>query len=146
VSTQVFKEFGPAAHRHLNDATWLEANGRHVNADHLAGAAAECGLKAILIDFFGGHADESGRPHFGNKKMGFHLPRLWAEIATTAQGRSASSFSVLLSEDNPFETWDIAERYSDGAHISTERTKTHIKHARRILALHQLAEIDRANP
>jgi hypothetical protein len=78
--------------------------------------------------------------------MGFHLPRLWAEVATTAQGRSASSFASLLAENNPFHTWEVTERYSDGQHISTDRTEIHIGHARRIVALHQQAEIDGTRP
>jgi hypothetical protein len=142
----VFKDFGQAAHRHLSDATLLQKTGRHVNADHLAGVAAECGLKAILIDFLGGRTDTSGRPHHERKSMGFHLPRLWDEVAITAQGRSASRFASVLAEANPFQAWNVAERYSDGKHIDTDRTEIHIGHARRIVALHQQAEIDGTRP
>jgi hypothetical protein len=37
-----------AARRHFDDAQLLHGAQRFANADHLAGVAAECGLKAIL--------------------------------------------------------------------------------------------------
>jgi HEPN domain-containing protein len=47
-------QFAEAARRHLADALLLHGENRFANADHLAGVAAECGLKAILLDHLGG--------------------------------------------------------------------------------------------
>ncbi|MGH3622829.1 MAG: hypothetical protein ACRDQ5_13690, partial [Sciscionella sp.] len=94
-------DFAAAARRHFSDAEHLCAQQRLPNADHLAGLAAECGLKAILIDHCGGSIDAGGKPRHGTKCIAVHLPTLWAEVAARIDGRSAGRLVALLGRPNP---------------------------------------------
>ncbi|MFI6027887.1 hypothetical protein [Amycolatopsis magusensis] len=139
--------FGKAARRHFDDAQLLHGAGRFANADHLAGVAAECALKAVLMEFLGGTLNQKGRPSHSARPSGgaySHLPGLWSDIAAAAHGRTSAVFSSLISGQNPFDAWNIAERYSDGEHIDPRRAGGHIDSASRILAIYQRAEIDGA--
>ncbi|MGH3616296.1 MAG: hypothetical protein ACRDRK_27620 [Pseudonocardia sp.] len=55
-------QFAAAGRRHLDDGQLLLAHARHVTADHLAGLAAECMLKAVLVDFLGATLSPRGTP------------------------------------------------------------------------------------
>ncbi|MBM7812843.1 hypothetical protein [Saccharothrix algeriensis] len=139
--------FGAAAKRHHADAEVLARVGRHGNADHLAGVAAECGLKAILVGFLGGAVNAKGFPgHPAATKPLGHLPELWGQIALAADGRSGAQFSALILTANPFSEWEVSERYSDGAHITSNRAADHIAEAARVIAVHEQAVIDGVLP
>lgn len=144
VPATVHKAFAKAAVRHLQDAELLQREARFANADHLAGVAAECGLKAILVEYLGGDTDARGRPtHPRSPQKSFgHLPNLWGDIASTAQGRTAASFIGLLDAENLFASWNVAERYSDGTHVDKNRADKHIVSARTVLTILQQAQID----
>ena len=43
-------DFRDAAERHWTDAWLLFGNNRVANSDHLIGMAAECALKAVMLD------------------------------------------------------------------------------------------------
>lgn len=118
VSTTSYPQFAHAARRHFEDASLLRHQHRLANADHLAGVAAECGLKAILVAYLGGTL-KKGKPKHPEQpdKIFAHLPMLWSDLASTVQGRTASEFAMLLSGENPFASWDMAERYGDGEHV-----------------------------
>lgn len=128
---QIFEQ---AAKRHFRDAELLEAGGRYANADHLAGYAAECGLKSILIGFLGSQAT-NGRPRTPKSGGGYiehgHLPGLWGEVATVTSGQAAGrGFASLIVQPNPFTDWSIHDRYKDGAAVSAGRALAHIAAAR----------------
>jgi len=55
-------DFAAAAARHCRDADFLHTDNRFASADHLAGIAAECGLKAIILHFLGGRLTPAGVP------------------------------------------------------------------------------------
>jgi hypothetical protein len=97
--TTQYVQFAEAARRHLADALLLHDRKRFANADHLAGVAAECGLKAILMDHLGGVLNGKGKPsHPANPAHKYgHLPSLWSDLATTAHGRAAAQFATLIS-------------------------------------------------
>jgi hypothetical protein len=80
VSTPDFKA---AAYRHYFDANHLLSDQRWANADHLAGVAAECGLKAILEGWFGASLNASGILVWGapRKELRYHVNRLWNQIS-----------------------------------------------------------------
>ncbi|MGH3872591.1 MAG: hypothetical protein ACRDSR_13970 [Pseudonocardiaceae bacterium] len=42
----------------MADTELLHAHSRPANADHLAGMAAECALKALIAGFLGGHVNQ----------------------------------------------------------------------------------------
>ncbi|WP_134712592.1 hypothetical protein [Saccharomonospora xinjiangensis] len=149
VSTGSHTDFGPAARRHYSDALHLRDGDRLPNADHLAGVAAECALKAILLNFLGGFLNRKGRPaHVGapSKNSYCHLPGLWDDIGATVHGRRATTFVGLLAQQNPFLDWDVAERYSAGTHITGERVDSHLRHAHAILEMYEHATITGALP
>ncbi|MBB4963045.1 hypothetical protein [Saccharothrix violaceirubra] len=123
----------------------LDTAGRHANADHFAGIAAECALKGILHEFLGATPNQRGlleHPQMSGKKEAGHLPGLWSQLSAVATGRNAAQFAELISAPNPFASWDVAERYSDGTHISDQRSAEHLAAARNIIALYERAKID----
>ncbi len=149
MSTTVPSNFAAAGRRHLQDAQALHQQRRWANADHLSGIAAECGLKAILLDFLGGtrnprglptHPSKPSRHHYG------HINVMWSELAATSHGRGGAQFASLISAPCPFTGWDVGERYSDGLHINEQRAGGHLSEARKILALHQQAQTNGALP
>ncbi|WP_152547035.1 hypothetical protein [Amycolatopsis orientalis] len=148
MSTTTYSAFAPAAHRHLDDAEYLHEAKRWANADHLTGFAAECGLKAILISYLGGKLTTGGKPTHDNIPSGSrsygHIDRLWDQLGATVTGRNGAQFSALIAAPNPFSSWKVDERYSDGTHIDETRVTAHLTHARRILSLHEQARINGA--
>jgi hypothetical protein len=137
--------FAVAGQRHLQDAQMLHQQQRWANTDHLSGVAAECGLKAILLEFLGGRLNNSGKPTHPTKPPKHHYGHInvmWSELAATSHGRGGAQFAALISEACPFSNWDVGERYSDGTHIDETRAGEHLSAAQRILSLHQQARID----
>ncbi|MBB5155019.1 hypothetical protein [Saccharopolyspora phatthalungensis] len=134
------ESFAEAARRHFHDAQVLRDRDRLANADHLAGFAAEGGLKAILENYLGVRIEGSS--------FRKHLPRRWEEMAMAPVFRSltGSTFHHFLTGTNPFQRWEVGERYSDGCHIDAERTDAHLAAAQRILSLHEDAQITGALP
>lgn len=134
-------DFAAAARRHFADAELLHVQQRLASADHLAGIAAECALKAILIDHMNGYLNSRNRPDHPNRDSSHrysHLPDLWDEIALVAQGRAWNQLTTIFVT-NPFERWNVAERYSDGNHITAQRSAEHLTAARTIIDLHHQA-------
>jgi hypothetical protein len=149
VPTTVPSNFAAAGQRHLKDAQTLHQQQRWANADHLSGIAAECGLKAILLQFLGGVPNPRGMPthptmpprhHYG------HINSMWSELAATSHGRGGAQFAALISVPCPFTNWDVSERYSDGTHIDEQRAGQHLSEAQKILALHEQAKINGVLP
>lgn len=121
-----------------------------MSADHLAGFAAECFLKAILLHFFDAKLSPKGIPvsaHPGRKptKHG-HLPELWGQVAMLAAGRTGAQFAAFVAGANPFATWDVSDRYGDGADITSSRAWQHVSAATTIGHLYQMAQIRGAIP
>ncbi|MCX2733540.1 hypothetical protein OOZ19_25135 [Saccharopolyspora sp. NFXS83] len=139
--------FADAADRHYRDAQLLREEQRFANADHLAGVAAECALKAILVGHLGGvvRRGRPTHPQHSDSRYG-HLPGLWRELGLISSGRTGSTFHQVITGTNPFLRWDVAERYSDGSHIDARRADTHLDEARKILSFHQQAQIYGALP
>ncbi|MBT0770967.1 hypothetical protein KIH74_18660 [Kineosporia sp. J2-2] len=132
--------------RHLDDGNHLEASARHANADHLAGLAAECLLKAILLDFLGGRMGrikpETVTPEGRVVEYG-HLPDVWDHLALHAQGRSGAQFLTLISSDNPFRgSWQVWDRYANGTAVTPEICRSHLEAATTVARLHQQAQLD----
>jgi len=116
---------------------------RYPSADHLAGFAAECALKVILLQFLGATL-ENGKPvsDIGGRKLSHsHLPRLWDNLSLVVSGRGGANFVALISKPNPFAHWKVEDRYSDGNHIGPMRVRAHLDAAKEIVAMQQLAQI-----
>jgi len=111
-----------AAQRHLADADFLHSYQRLASADHLAGLAAECALKAILVGYLGGTVNPGGAPTHPDTAVRYgHLPKLWTQLSALIEGQASAQFAESLLGSNPFQFWQIDERYCAGDHIDTTR-------------------------
>jgi hypothetical protein len=140
-------DFRGAARRHHHDADFLLADSRWANADHLAGLAAECALKAI-VQFMPFNATPNARGILlwgqSSRELTQHIDRLWHEIAQNISGYTAPTFSGLLASSGPgpFANWHVSDRYGDGLAITQHEATAHLNAARQVLAILQQAEID----
>jgi hypothetical protein len=143
-------DFKAAALRHHRDAQYLLAGRRWPNADHLAGVAAECGLKAILLGYLGATLNKWDKPVHPlattrGQALG-HVNELWGQLPLIVRGRSARPFTALLTWQAPFNGWDVGDRYSDGKAISETDAGDHVTTAGKILLMLQQAEIKGSTP
>jgi hypothetical protein len=142
-------DFSAAARRHHQDARFLLDDRRWPNADHLAGVAAECGLKAILLGYFGATLGNNSRPVWGQpaKTLG-HVNHLWSELPLIISGRSAPVFAALIAgpPPQPFASWDIADRYSDGNTITEQYAREHLDMTKKIMGLLEQAVLNGVVP
>lgn len=95
--------FYEAFSRHDADAALLLKKRRWANADHLLGLAAECALKAILLQQ--GIQSKNGdmdRPYRD------HINLLWDRYQNFMQTRNV----FVIPDENPFRDWNIAQRYA----------------------------------
>lgn len=133
------------------------------SADHLAGIAAECAIKAILLDFFGSVQDTPlGIPYSPKIRNNpaapsktqidkarkasehGHLPHVWEQLLLLANGHQGATVLAQLPTQNPFresaDEWDVAHRYRDSGQITEQRVKRHLAAARSVIAAYQLAK------
>lgn len=140
-------DFPAAARRHHDDANFLLADNRWANADHLAGLAAECALKAIMqFTPFGATPSARGIPVWGpsSTELKLHINRLWSELAQSVSGYSAPTFIGLLTSPGPepFANWQVEDRYGDGLTVTQLEATDHLNATRQVLAVLQRAMID----
>lgn len=110
-------DFHNAFHRHADDADLLLERKRRANADHHYGLAAECALKALLrqqgITSKDGDLDDRNYRH--------HINKLWDKYQNFMQTRHA----YAIPPDNPFQDWDIAQRYAPERDIAEQAVRNH---------------------
>jgi hypothetical protein len=143
VSTTPRADFDSSAKRHLADAELLHLQARPANADHLAGLAAECALKALIAGFLGGHINHNDfvvHPHTG-VPLRQHVDTLWPEVSIIVRNRSANALMPLLTSQ-PFADWSVNERYCDGSHLAATTVASHISAAQEVIRILQQAHLD----
>lgn len=103
-------DFRDAAKRHWEDAELLKEQKRIHNADHHYGVAAECALKEVMV-ILGTPTDVRGDI---DKRFWKHMPDLWSEYQTFAQGRRGARYVSPLGRfsGNPFSDWHMDQRYA----------------------------------
>jgi hypothetical protein len=102
-------DFLDAHQRHWDDAETLFGLERLANADHLYGMAAECGLKSLMM-VFGMSVDQpTGTPTAKADRV--HANAVWVRYETYRAGSSQGA-GYSLSATNPFQTWDVSDRYA----------------------------------
>jgi hypothetical protein len=149
--------FATASRNHYRAALLAAAKDLRISADHLAGLAAECAVKAILIDFLGSRLDARNmpehpevkyldrsrkKPQWTNKHG--HLPELWEHLTAVAHRRRGGGSGALFTQliwKNPFADWDVADRYCDGTAITEADVDRHLKAAYALIAAHEQAGI-----
>jgi hypothetical protein len=101
-------DFYWAYQRHWDDAEYLYADSRMANADQLYGYSAECGLKCLMQQCFGMRLDPAtGRPPEKDQK---HIDKVWDRYETYRAGIGTAGY--MLPQPNPFDNWNISERYA----------------------------------
>ncbi|WP_338118056.1 hypothetical protein [Streptomyces coryli] len=149
--------FAVASRNHYHAARLAAEEDLRISADHLAGLAAECAVKAILIDFLGSRLNVRNMPEnpevealyrLGNtmkwKKQHGHLPELWEHLTAVAHRRRGGGSGALFTQliwENPFAGWDVADRYCDGTAITEAGVDRHLKAAYALIAAHEQAGI-----
>ena len=112
-------DFFDAHGRHWEDAELLFERKRWANADHLYGLAAECGLKRLMVAFGMKTDVTTGSPKAREDKV--HMgpsngQDLWSHYGSYCQGRWATVYA--LPAQNPFDNWNVDQRYAHNAEFS----------------------------
>jgi hypothetical protein len=114
-------DFYDAFSRHGVDADQLLKNGRWANADHHYGLAAECALKALLLQQGIPSSNGDMSPDSQYRCCRKHINDLWDSYQSFMQTRSA----YAIPANNPFQDWDIAQRYAPEKEITEQMARTH---------------------
>lgn len=115
-------DFLDAHERHWFDAEGLFSAGRYANADHLYGMAAECGLKK-LMEKFGMTVDPAtGTPSDSNDKK--HANKIWTRFESYRSGKVEGT-DYGLPWKNPFDNWDVSDRYAHQSNFCQAGVQTH---------------------
>ena len=129
-------DFLDAHERHWDDAETLFSAGRYANADHLYGMAAECGLKRLMVRF-GMALDSAGSPVVRGDKS--HAKIIWTRFESYRSGKMEGA-GYGLSAPNPFDTWDISDRYAHQSSFNQASVQVHQAGAATIRALIKKAQ------
>jgi len=132
-------DFLDAHKRHWCDAERLFLAERYANAAHLYGIAAECGLKQLMVRFGMLVNDLTGSPK--KKKDREHADGIWTRYESY-RGHSTEGVNYGLPDENPFNNWDISDRYAHQSNFDQTSVKSYQDGARAICELIKKARRD----
>lgn len=135
----VTTDYPDAANRHRNDADLLLESKRLPNADQLYGLAAECALKAVLT-WLGMETTVDGAPK--DKRRYGHINRLWGEFLSFANGHEGACYAAMLPQTNPFDNWDVGQRYGQTTSIAEATVHDHERGTTAAFAVLSQARMD----
>ena len=115
-------DFLDAHERHWQDAEMLFQRQRWANADHLYGMAAECGLKRLMLAFGMPFDTARDRPAHENDRK--HADGIWARFEAYRCGHHQGA-GYALPAPNPFDNWDVAQRYARQSSFDQARVDAH---------------------
>jgi len=105
-----------AARRHLSAANILYSEKTRIDvAGYLYGIAAECAIKAMMLEAGIRPLDLENRkadPFFA------HFPTLRTMLKDSLHGRNSATLRRKIENDNFFSQWDIEMRYCKGSDIN----------------------------
>ena len=137
-------DFRDAAERHWIDAGFLLDKNRMANTDHLLGMAAECALKAVMLAL-GMRLKTDGSPEEAQHKV--HINLLWNEFVTFANNRGGAHYAgPLLGILNPFDTWNVSQRYYHQSLFLSGVVQQHQNAAEMTMRILQKAVLDGVVP
>ncbi|MCY0964707.1 hypothetical protein [Parathalassolituus penaei] len=113
-------DFLNAHQRHWRDAELLFQQQRWANADHLYGFSAECGLKALMIEFGMPHTDSYPEREKDRK----HIDKVWCRYSTYQEGHDKGP-GFALPATEPFSNWNASDRYAHDNQFSELDTTNH---------------------
>lgn len=122
-----------AARRHLEAAEELRRNqsGKRIDvAGYLYGIAAECAVKAMIIEIPGALQIEKENKTADQA----HFPALRSMLAERLQGRKAQTLLAFVRDPQFMEHWSIKMRYSSGHEITSDRVEKWAEQARRLIS------------
>jgi hypothetical protein len=123
-------DFYDAHCRHWKDAEFLYNDSRFPNADHLYGYSAECGLKC-LMRIFGMPLDPAtGKPP---RKDRVHIDQAWDRYEMYRAGIGITGYT--LPQSNPFDNWNISDRYAHEKSFSRTHVEGHKSGAKTVRTL-----------
>jgi hypothetical protein len=79
-----------------------------------------------------------------SKELKQHIDKLWRELAQNISGYAAPTFIGLVANPGPepFASWRVEDRYSDGLAITQQEATNHLNATRQLLTVLQQAETD----
>lgn len=125
-------DFLDAHERHWHDAEHLLQAKRWANADHLYGIAAECGLKGLMLAFGMPYDRAKDRPDSFDDRV--HAKGIWTRFEIYRSGK-ISGTDYILSAQNPFQNWDVSDRYANQSNFDEVLTQTHQQGAQAVCDL-----------
>jgi hypothetical protein len=125
-------DFLDAHNRHFNDAEQLFAASRWANADHLYGLATECDLKRLMLAFGMAFDTIRDRPQESDDRK--HANGIWQRYETYRSG-PRQGVGYILPGVNPFQDWDISQRYAHQSNFDRTRTEPHRTATKQLHAL-----------
>jgi hypothetical protein len=119
-----------AAMRNLDAALKLEAEHKELVAGYLFGIAAECAVKAMLVDLrLPAQKEKKNDPNFA------HFPELRTMLRDQMSGRRSGPLTKIVQDDRFLQGWSIKIRYSDGKNLNTAHMKSWSTQARNVVGL-----------
>ena len=103
-----------SARRHQEAAETLHEGARQDVAGYLYGLAAECGIKALMLDL---GMRPTQNPRTSDDPFYAHFTRLKTILSYDVHARQHSDLRKFIEDKHFMEYWDIAMRYSDGKDI-----------------------------
>lgn len=130
-------DFLDANKRHWDDAEILFKEKRWANADHLYGMAAECGLKQLMLAFGMEYDEDKSRPSERHDRV--HANGIWDRFESYRCGHHQGA-GYVLPGSNPFQDWDVSQRYANQSKFDEARVQLHKYGAQAICELIRKAE------
>lgn len=122
MSTALGTDFVDAHERHWLDAELLWQHQRWANADQLYGLSAECGLKALMQQFGMQWNHKHDAPLDSKDKV--HANKAWDRYEAYRGGHPKGA-AYALPANNPFDDWDMSQRYAPSTAIDVTRAHAH---------------------
>ena len=145
-------DFLDAHYRHWQDAEYLREAARWANADHLYGMAAECGLKHLMKKMFNMTTDtNTGSPSLPVDRVHINeaSPKkdsAWVRYSSYLSGSNGHAPEYALSTINPFQDWDVAQRYAARTHFDASRVQAHQQGAEQVRQLIRRSQRNEGQP
>ena len=130
------ENFKESAYRMYADAETLAVGGQLGTPDHLYGLAAECALKAVLVEI-GVISIPMTQQQKNTYKV--HADEIWNEYLTAISGRTALS----VNSTNPFSGWRVQHRYEPNASFNRTRLEAHRNGAKEAMSALESARTSR---
>jgi hypothetical protein len=128
-----------AFQRHLTDAECLYMASRLANADQLYAYSAECGLKCLMKQF-GMPVDPATGAPLNEKKDRVHIKKIWGRFEMYSFGSGATGY--VLPQLNPFDDWEISNRYANESNFSLTYVDPHREGAQTVASLLRKAVLE----